>query len=408
MSFSPLPVILRAFSSPYYTRSPLSFCFKCLTLLGVFFTLSACSRLDLKSLSLKGWGQKWPTKAPQKTAQATFKPIWIKNHDPQYETGNLPVGLQSPLVHGGLVYIGHNAGEMRAYELETGRLVWKAQDKGEYHGGPILLGDYITYGTTEGRVYTRHRLSGELIWNVDLGASIESRATLSGGRLFFHVRNHKIFCLDARTGKILWAYKRSIPFITSLQRVSRPLVLGNRLYVGFADGVVAAFSVEEGVPLWETKIVSGTKFIDADLGPLRLNRRQILVGSPSGPLVILDRRNGKIKRKLKYAPTRRPLVSKKHFVLGTSQGEVILFDKNLRKKASRKLSEVAIASMALWKGGLVASTVDGHLYYMDLKNLKMSSSLHFGHQNSAVFGDLAVKEGKLVAYSSRNRLYVFE
>lgn len=372
-------------------------------ILGLCLGLSSCA-------SWRAWQgkQSWKIEPPLRGSQKVFKPIWIKNHDPVYQTGNLPVGLQTPFVHEGLVYAGHGSGEMRAYELHSGRMVWRAKDKGGYHGGPTLFGDHLTYGTIEGRAYARHRLSGKLIWNVDLGAAVESQAVLSRGRLFYHTRNHKIFCLDAQTGKTLWAYRRSIPLITTLQRVSRPLVLGNRLYVGFADGTVAAFSVEEGILHWETKIVSGSKFIDVDLSPLRLGRRQILVGSLSGSLVVLDRRNGKIRRRLKYAPTRRPLVWGKYFILGTPEGEVILLDRNLRKRASQKISEVAVASMTFWKKGLVVSTVDGYLHYMDLKGLNVESSFALGHGHSAVFGDLVSQEGKLVAYSSRNRLYVFE
>ena len=34
-----------------------------------------------------------------------FKPVWIKDLDPAYDSGNLPIALQSPLIHEGIVYI---------------------------------------------------------------------------------------------------------------------------------------------------------------------------------------------------------------------------------------------------------------------------------------------------------------
>ncbi len=363
--------------------------------LWLFLFLSSCS-------TLHQWGFKGP-----KSSKNFFKPIWIKNHDPEYDTGNLPIGLQSPFVHEGIVYAGHGSGEMRAYELSNGRLVWRAKDNGAYHSGPVLMGDYITYGSVEGRVYARHRLNGELLWNVDLGAAIESKGVISRGRLYYHTRNHKIFCLDAKTGKILWAYKRSVPFIATLQRASRPLIDKNKLYVGFADGTVAAFSIEEGILLWENKIVSGPKFIDVDASPLIFNN-QLIIGSLSGSLAVMDRENGFVKRKLKYNVSRKPLILDKRLFLGTVNGEIVVLGRNLKEVASRKISDAAISSMALWKGGLAISTVDGHLIYIDPKNLSIKSSIYLGHRSSAVFGELGVREGKLAAYSSRNRLYVFE
>ena len=342
-----------------------------------------------------------------KPKKATFHPIWIKNHDPEYNSGNLPIGLQSPLIHEGILYIGHNKGEMHAYELSNGRLIWKTQDGGAYHNAPILYGDNIIYGTVEGRVYCRNRLNGKLVYNVDLGAAVESDGVLSRGRLIFHTRNHKIFNLDAQSGKILWAYKRSVPFLTTLQRVSKPLVYGDKIFVGFADGVVGAFSFDEGVLLWERKIVNGPKFIDVDMSPLLVGNKLIL-GSLSGPLTVLNPINGFVMRRIKLNSSRQPLFVGDNLLIGTSEGELVYLDSSLKIMKKIKISENAISSINFWKDQLAVSTVGGELFHVNKQTLDPISKIFFGHETSAVFGNLMVNDGKLAVYSSRNRLYVFE
>ena len=343
---------------------------------------------------------------PTRTSEKVFKAQWIKDHDPSYSTGNLPIGLSGPLIHQGLVYAGHALGEMRAYDLINGRPIWRKRDNGPYSAEPTpLLEDYITYGSIKGRVYTRHRLNGKLLWNVDLGAAIEGEGVFYNGRLYFHTRNHKIFCLDARTGKILWAYKRSVPFAITLQRVSRPLLYDHKIFVGFADGTIASFSAEEGVLLWESKVFSGSKFIDVDAGPLLFNGK-LIAGGLAGDLAVLDKDSGLLERKLGYPVSRAPIVFGQRLILGTSEGEVVVLDRGLKELMRKKVSSNAISAMALWKKGLVVAS-GGRLLQIDLKNLATMGSFHLGHQSSAVFGRMEVSEGALAVYSSRNRLYLF-
>src|SRR5690606_9929908 len=117
----------------------------------------------------------------------------------------------------------------------------------------------------EGRVFARHYLTGQLKYAVDLGASVETEGAVYKGRILFQLRNHQIFALDALTGKILWGHKRSVPFMTTLQRASTPAFVDNKVIVGMADGVVVALSLDDGSLLWERKIGTAAKFVDVDV-----------------------------------------------------------------------------------------------------------------------------------------------
>ena len=54
-----------------------------------------------------------------------FTVLWSKNYDPDYKTGNLPISLSGPIANEGMIYAGHSEGEMRAYDIETGKNAWK-------------------------------------------------------------------------------------------------------------------------------------------------------------------------------------------------------------------------------------------------------------------------------------------
>lgn len=346
------------------------------------------------------------TPMPIKSDRPYLSSVWIKNIDPSYETGNLPVALNSPLIAKGFVFNGSNEKGMIAYELKTGRELWTQEEKGSFHAPPVFHNDMIIYGTTEGRIFARDYLSGKLIYSVDLGASVEASPTLSKGRIVFHLRNHKIITLDVQTGKILWAYKRSVPFATTIQRSSTPLIYNNKIYVGFADGYVAAMSIEDGMILWEQKIVSGSKFVDVDATPVIFNKK-LLIGSISGPVVELDIKTGKILRTINYNISRAPVIFKNGLLLGTVQGNLVWLDQYFKEIKKVNL-ESNISSIVFWKGRLVTSSVNGTLNILDSNSLNLLHSKYLGHSSSAIFGTLSVGEGKLALLSARNRLYVFQ
>lgn len=367
---------------------------KTVTVVLSVFLYASCSQI---SLNLK----------PVKPKKKFFKASWIKNLDVKYSSGNLPIGLQAPLIVNEMLYIGHNKGSMHAFNISNGREVWSVEEGHPYHSSPIVHGRKLIYGNVEGRLFARERLNGKLIYSIDLGSAVESQPLFYKGRLLVHTRNHKIVCLDAETGKVLWAYKRSVPFLTTLQRVSRPIVLKNKIFVGFADGYVASFGLEEGLLLWESKVVDGAKFIDVDTQPLVFNGK-IVVGAQTGHLTVLNPSGGIVERKLKLSTGRSPLVIDDNLLVGTIDGELVIIDGGFNIKKRYKISQDSITSTGLWKGHIIASTTGGDIIAVGKNLAQIKETFSFGNSSSSLFGRLEIKEGKLAAYSSRNRLYVFD
>ena len=336
-----------------------------------------------------------------------FSLLWVRNTDPVYNTGNLPIALNSPLVKDGIVYVGDGRGVMGAWRAEDGRMIWQERDGGTYHSGAVVFGDNIIYGNIEGRIFSRNRASGQLSYSIDVASGIEGVPTIHKGRIFFHLRNHKIVCLDAKTGKVLWNYRRSVSFLTTTQGVSNPIVHKNRLHVGFSDGTVAAFSIEEGVLLWEKKIVSGSKFVDVDTTPV-LHQDKLVVGENGSSISVLNPANGNLLKKFHYSISRTPLVYKNHLILGTTEGELIFLGKNFEEVRKVKVSSHAIGSLAPWKGFITVATLGGDVLLVDAeKGGIVKETFALGHSASAVFGSLSSEKGTLAVLSSRHRLYVF-
>lgn len=332
---------------------------------------------------------------------------WIKNLDPAYETGNLPISLQSPLIHDGVVYAGHNSGHMQAFELETGRLVWSEFDGSQYHSGAVAYKDQVIYGTLQGRVISRHALIGSIKYSVDLGASIESRGVLANGRILFHLRNHQIICLDVETGKILWGYKRSVQSLTTLQRVSTPIVYKNKVIVGFADGTLVGLSLEEGVLLYEAKLSLSSKFVDVDNQPFIYDDK-LFISPVQNILSILDPSTGKMIKQSDFQVSREPFVNGDELFFGGVNGEIIVTDKNLNILKKQVVTQGAITNIVAYKGHVAVTSTSDKVIVLERRNLKLLGTFDLGHTYSAVFGEVFSTGNELAIVSSRNRLYLIK
>jgi outer membrane protein assembly factor BamB len=239
-----------------------------------------------------------------------------------------------------------------------------------------------------------------------MGSPIESRPVLSDGRLYIHLRNHKIVALDAKTGKIIWGYKRSIPFTTTLQRSSTVLSLGNKLIVGFADGNLIALTRDEGVVVWEQKISNGLKFVDVDAAPIYFNGF-VVAGAANDKLRFIDPSNGIIKRTIDVVIGHAPIIINDELIVGSIYGELYKIDKDGKIIQRNKLSDLGISSVVPWCNGFAVSTMGEDLFHVTA-SLKKNATFNLGHEQSAIFGFLQQNQQYLATYSSRNRLYVFK
>lgn len=359
----------------------------------LILSLSGCSLL--KRLNVQGVRPKAPA----------YVVHLNRDLEPDHNTGNLPISFLSPLTYEGILYVADARGVIQAVNLSDGRSLWEFDDKTPLGPRPGLFKDQLLYGSLQGRVFSRHYLTGELKYVVDLGASIESPPTFHQGRAFFHLRDHRLVALDAETGKILWSYKRSVPYTTTIHRASTPVVFQNRLYVGMADGFLAAFSIEDGILLWERRLSTGSKFVDVDTTPVIVHD-QLWAGSFGGDLMVLDPKSGEALRTYNYIVGRTPYVLQDQLLVGTTSGMVVRIEKNLNVSLEKQVANKAITNIVLWKNYLVVSTTGKMIYFLDPITLETRDTLSLGGSFSAIYGEIDVTQDYLSFVSSRNRLFV--
>lgn len=332
---------------------------------------------------------------------------WAKNLDPKYSSGNRPIGFASPTISEDIVYMGSLGGDMNAFNSDTGQLIWTRNEAQPLNAKVALYKDNIVYGSMYGRLFSRNSISAKINYSIDLGAPIESAPLVSDGKLYVHLRDHKIVALDAQTGKVFWTYQRSIPFKITLQRVSRPIAYGESIIVGFADGHLVKISKNEGIVQWESSLSKAQKFVDVDLTPVIFND-QVIAGSAAGKLSFLNPSNGLVTKTVNIIAGHSPIILGKEMYVGSIFGEIYKLDVTGQIISKQRVSEFSIGSITNWKGMLAVSTMGEDLLVVDPYDLSIKDSWKLGTEVSSTFGELVTDGNVLSLYSSRNRLYVFK
>jgi outer membrane protein assembly factor BamB len=212
-------------------------------------------------------------------------------------------GWASPAVAGRLVYvtfIGRAArcnarvpgtdGELVAFAADSHRvrIRWRLH-LGPTESSPLVAGGLVYVGDWRGKVYAVDRLTGKVRWTFATGGKIKGSAALAGGRVFIGSYDGHVYALDARTGRLRWRASAQPRFGSTGTFYATPAVAFGRVYVGSTDGKVYSFGATSGRLLW-SQGTGGYVYSSA-----AVSGRLVLVGSYDHRFYALDAATGDVR-----------------------------------------------------------------------------------------------------------------
>ncbi len=202
-------------------------------------------------------------------AQQTGKKLWqYSSQDAHFKT--------SPIIWSNLVIAGNTRGELLAFHLLDGRLVWN--HKLEPMNADFVLGDKsLFFGTSLGHLYCWDIEQNVLVWKTKLQGRSDSRVTLAANLVYGVTTNGYVFCLQRNSGKIQWQKKIANALY------SAPAFLDELLYVGAMDKRLYMLD-KKGEIFWQG--ILGDKGIRSDI---TFNDSTIFIGTEEGILYALPR-----------------------------------------------------------------------------------------------------------------------
>jgi outer membrane protein assembly factor BamB len=158
---------------------------------------------------------------------------------------------------------------------------------------PVVVGGVVYLGDWSGRVYALYARTGKVKWVYRTKGKIKSSVTVSGNRVYAGSYDHHLYALNRETGKLVWRAAAQQRLGKHATFYSSPTAAYGRVYIGGTDGKVYSFGATSGKLIWSHS-TGGYVYSSPAVW-----RKLVLVGSYSSTFYALDAATGDVRWKFK-------------------------------------------------------------------------------------------------------------
>ncbi|MBX2809187.1 MAG: outer membrane protein assembly factor BamB [Cellvibrionaceae bacterium] len=257
--------------------------------------------------------------------------ITIRQHwQQQVGVGTGPVyRLMSPVLDGNRLYASDKDGQVYAFDKTRGDVQWRQPLNLDLAAGVSVAADLVLLASLEGEVVALDKQTGEVRWQVNLTGEILAPPQSNGEVVVVQTNDGRLLGLSARSGETLWTYSTNLPLLT-LRGTATPVLFGNNLITGFANGRLAAFAAADGTLYWERRIARPQgrtdieRVVDIDGSPV-LAGKLIYTTSYNGNLSAIAS-NGDILWSQPASSSVSPVVINGRVIVSTTEGWLRAYD----------------------------------------------------------------------------------
>ena len=291
---------------------------------------------------------------------STGELLW--RYEAGYHRGEIVVG-SSPVVSGGIVYVGDVRGTVAELDASTGELLRRYGIFDSVHSTPVVVDGVIYVGSDDRHVYAFKAsndkprwlevIQPELLWSYETGDDVRSSPVVANGAVYVGSNDGNIYALLPSTGELLWRYE------TGDSVHSSPTVVDGVVYVGSYDRHVYALDAATGELIWRYKtgdsVHSSSTVVDG----------VVYVGSDDRHVYALDAATGELvwRHETIYSVSSSPEVVDGVVYVGSDDRHVYALDAATGELIWRyKTGGDVVSSPEVVNGVVYIGSVDGHVY----------------------------------------------
>jgi len=302
------------------------------------------------------------------------------------------------------IYAGALDGEVLKIDKEEGEIVWEQDTDFNITGGMAVGSGMIAFGTQDGELVVARTADGRVVWTASLGAEVLAVPAIVEDRVIVQTMDGHLYGYDRNTGDRKWSFDTPIPMLT-LRGSSSPLVVGEFVIAGFANGKLVAVDHETGVLVWERLVAQPTgrseleRLVDVD-GTIWSDGEVVYAASYQGKIVAIDITSGTMLWNHSLSSYSGVSGGGGKVFATDAEGNVLAFDSVNGEEIWRQtgLTGRKLTAPVISGRHLVVGDVEGYLYWIDVADGKFADSITGG----SGFRGKPVVMGSVVYIQSNN------
>jgi len=274
-------------------------------------------------------------------------------------------------VEGNRVFAAGHKGEIAAFDLSSGRSLWRIRTKAALSGGPGAGAGLVVVGSTFGDIIAVSAKDGKVQWRVRVNGEVLASPAVSGRLIAVRTVDGKLRGLSPQDGHELWVQEQQVPRL-SLRGTARPILTGDLVLCGFDNGKVAAVNANDGSVQWETTIAPAhgktelERLDDID-STLRVSGSDVYAVGFQGRIAMLALDTGQIWWAHDASSFRALGLDEGSIYMATADGEVVALRRRTGTELwrSKALLHRRLSAAIETDNAVVTADYQGYVHWLD-------------------------------------------
>ena len=262
-------------------------------------------------------------------------------------------------------------GDVAAFDLKTGRPLWRVKTKLELTGGTGASDELVAVGSADGLILALAASDGAERWRAEVRGEILSAPAITANSVVVRTVDGKLRALAAADGAELWSTEQQIPKLT-LRGVATPVVARDLAISGFDNGRVLAVNMADGSTVWDSSVSPShgrtelERLNDIDAA-VKVVGDDVFVAGFQGRAAMLALDSGQIWWTRDVSSYRGVDVDDEQMYVSTSNGELVALKRRsgIEVWRNESLKFRSLSAPAVVGGYVVVADFDGYVHWFD-------------------------------------------
>lgn len=290
----------------------------------------------------------------------------------------------APLLIDNTIFTADHGGRVLAISADKGKVAWEVSLGNPLTAGPGGGDGLIIVASKTGELTALNQADGQKLWKSPISGEILAPASVRSGIVVAQTMDGKVYGLSATDGKRLWTYARSEPTL-SLRGTSKPVLIGDYIFTGFASGKLVALRLGDGRLLWEMTVAAPRgrneieRLVDVDSAVLIVGET-LFAASYQGKVIAIDLKSGNTNWSRDTSTYTGVAADRSNVYVSDEQGHVMALDQKNGASVWKqdKLRARGLSRPAVVDGYVTVADYEGYVHWLSADDGHFVARYHVG------------------------------